>query len=1126
MKNNDFVHLHLHTVYSLLKSSCRIEDIISKAVEFNQKSVAITDISSMYGVIKFYKEAKKHGIKPIIGCEIQLSQFSYIVLLCKNNIGYRNLIQIVSKISVNENKTYANFDILRKFSEGIICLSGNISEDEIANSAYSAAENKILKLKEIFDNDFYLEFQNHNLKSENFLNDVKKQICQKYNINPVATNNVYYINQEDFKIREALNCISLGKTFDERKIYNSCNEYYIKSSEEMSEALGSIPNAIENTVKIAESCNVEFQTGKIILPEYKIDGVYDNRQYFINLCKKGCIERYGNPMPEVVKERLKHELSVIIKMGYTDYYLIVRDFVMYAKNSGIPVGPGRGSGAGSLCAYACKITEIDPIKYSLLFERFLNPERVSMPDFDIDFGIIGRNKVKEYVISKYGSDRVCDVVTFDTLKSRSAIRDVSRIFAVDNYIVNEILQSLDPEIQSIKENLQKNPKLQIKYNSSSIIKKIIDYSSNIEDIPRNTSIHASAVVIAADPVTNLVPLMYGEDGVFMSQYPMEDIDYLGLLKFDFLGLRNLTIIDNCVKDIKKSHPEFDENNLPESLEVYNMLSKGDCEGVFQLESGGMINLLKKMKPCKLEDIIAAISLFRPGPMKSIPKYLENRKDPGNIKYDIPQLKPILDETYGVIIYQEQVMMICREIAGYSFGRADIVRRAMAKKKKSEMEKERKIFVFGEEGSQTCTGAIAHGVPKEKAEKLFDTISGFASYAFNKSHAASYAYLAYKTAYLKYFYFEEYFSALMNSCIGNQEKLHEYLKYCMRRSYSIEKPDINRSDSYFKKDVNKIKFGLYAIKGIGINEAGAIETERKKGGYFLSFEDFVFRMSDYRLSRNTIISLIHSGAMDNFNSNRRQMESSIDTILKSAYDKINELSGQMDLFGNINGMAKAKFEYPNLEEYSKNDLFRMEEDATGICFPNDTTEKYEWMKKIIHTEYLDDISNDISKKSLEYKTHYVFARIVGVKNILTRNGEKMAMVDFDDSKSEKRLPVFSNLYKRVSSKLNLWNYLCLTVRIKQKNGRSELEISNIIACEDLERFLQNGVLYIKLNSNEALKIKQIIEINKKYKGNCKLKFVLSDINKIFIPRNYNYVRICKNYFDEISKIVNKENIKFS
>ena len=890
MRDDEFVNLHVHTEYSLLDGVCRITELIKRVREMGQTAVAITDHGNMYGAVEFWNEAKKNGIRPIIGCEVYAAPRSrfdrdakidpspyHLVLLCENNEGYRNLVKLVSYASLEGfyNRPRVDMELLRKYHSGLICLSGCIAGEIprlLLDGEYEKAKQKALEYEEIFGKgNFYIEVQNHGIIREMRVLPSLYRLSAETGIPLAATNDCHYITKSDAEMQDIMLCIQTGKTLGEPGgIGFETNEFYLKSAGEMRELFPAHPEAVTNTVKIAERCDVSFEFGKIKLPKYTMEGVDDNAAFLRELCRNGLYEKYGDSPSEETISRMEYELSVITSMGYTDYYLIVWDFIKYAREHNIPVGPGRGSGAGSLCAYCIGITGIDPIKYDLLFERFLNPERVSMPDFDIDFCIEGRQSVKDYVVRRYGEDCVSEIIAFDTLKARAAVRDVGRVMGISYKLCDKEAKLIDPR-DTIYSAMSSSEELSIMYRSDRSVRELLDMARSIEGMPRHASTHAAGVVISAVPLSDLVPLQRNDDSV-VTQYTMTVLESLGLLKMDFLGLRNLTVIRDAVNEIHRSAPDFDINNIPiDDPAVYEMMSRGDTCGVFQFESDGMTKRLMELCPERLEDLIVIISLYRPGPMKSIPVYIENKKHPEKVKYKHPLLKPVLESTYGCIVYQEQVMEICRRLAGYSYGHADIVRRAMAKKKHDVMLKERESFV---------SGAAKNGVPENTANEIFDEMVSFASYAFNKSHAAAYAYLAYQTAYLKCHYCGVYMSALMSSVMSSTDKLTEYINACKNYGIDIHRPDINRSMKGFTYKNGGIYFGLLAIKNAGSGLADRIISERQHGD-FKSLQDLCERLDCRELNKKALENIIKSGALDGLGLNRRQMLESYEMILDRA-----------------------------------------------------------------------------------------------------------------------------------------------------------------------------------------------------------------------------------------------------
>jgi len=883
-----FVHLHLHTEYSLLDGACKIKDIPARILELGQSACAITDHGVMYGCVQFYKELKKHGIKPITGCEIYVAPGSrfdknrvdgnayyHLVLLCKNEIGYKNLIKIVSKAFTEGfyTKPRADIDLLSKYNEGLIALSGCLGgyiPQKIVNGDYDGAKEHAMLLQSIFGEDnFYLEIQDHGIADEKKVALTLKRLSRETGIPLVATNDAHYITSDDSKTHSVLTSIQTNNSLE-----FETEEFYIKSYDEMYSLFSDIPEALENTVNIAERCKFDFDFGKMYLPAFIPDDGSSAYDYFIKNCHNGLDKRLKSYEDLGVKvdaneysERLKMEIEVIVKMGFVEYFLIVADYVSYAKSKGIPVGPGRGSGAGSLAAYCLGITDVDPIKYNLLFERFLNPERVSMPDFDVDFCYERRGEVIDYVSERYGRERVTQIITFGTMAARAAIRDAARALEIPYSDADTVAKLIPRELNvTIDKALNDVPELNNIYNENPTVKRLIDVAKKLEGMPRNASTHAAAVVISDKSVDEYVPLSLN-GGVVVTQYNMNEIADLGLLKMDFLGLRNLTIISNAVERIRQNDPGFDIEKISlEDEKTFKMLSSGETEGVFQLESAGMKSLIMRLEPKSIEDITAAISLYRPGPMDSIPKYIENRRNPAGIKYLDDRLKDILDVTNGCVVYQEQVMQIFRVLAGYSYGRADVVRRYMSKKKVAEMEEEKQYFLYGkkrDDGSIECEGAIAGGVSEANALKIYDEMSEFAKYAFNKSHACAYSVIAYRTAYLKCHYPKEYMSALITAVLDNETKVASYISEMGKHGIKVLSPCVNKSGIDFVVEGDNIRFGLLAIKNIGRNVLTKIIEERSINGEYKDFEDFLSRTIDFDVYEKVVENLIKSGAFDCF-----------------------------------------------------------------------------------------------------------------------------------------------------------------------------------------------------------------------------------------------------------------------
>ncbi len=923
----DFVHLHLYSEYSLLKGACRIKELVNKVKGLGQTAVAITDCGVLFGAIEFYKECEKQGIKPIIGCEMPSGE----VLLCKNNEGYQNLVKIVSEIN---NECVRDIDILsviEKYNKGIIALSGGLNGEiflSFLNGDYDRGVRRINWLKSIFAEDFYLELCDYGDTDSKAVLSKIIAVSKEYNIELVATNNVYYVNQNDYDIYEILSCISKGTTLNEYKSKDGTHfNRHILSTEEVNSVFSQFSTAVENTKIIADKCNVKFEFGTKKLPEYKIDT--DHFEYLKNLCRKGMVEKYGRKPSTDIVERIKYELDTIFAMGYVDYYLIVWDFINYARSKGISVGPGRGSGAGSIVAYLIGITGIDPIKYNLIFERFLNPERVSMPDFDIDFCYVRRQEVIDYLYEKYGHDHVAQIVTFGTLAARAAVRDVGRVMDLPNSYVDTIAKLVPNELGvTLDRALEISDDLRRIVREDYNARLLIENAKRIEGLPRHTSTHAAGVVVTGERVDNFVPVTQTRDGM-ITQYTMTLLEELGLLKIDLLGLRNLTIIDDAVNLIKKSNPDFSIESIPlDDKKTLDMFSKGKTEGVFQFESDGMKSVLRRLKPTSLEDLIAVISLYRPGPRDSIPQYIQNRHNPQNIKYLTPELKPILEVTYGCLVYQEQVMQVFRNLAGYSFGRADVVRRAMSKKKHDVMESERANFI---------KGAKDRGINEDVSNKIFNEMTSFASYAFNKSHAAAYALVSYRTAWLKANYPLEYMSALFTSVCGNTDKTAKYAVECNTMGIKLFPPSVNNSEKSFAPFEGGIIFPLSAVKNVGTLLSDSVVNNREEKGEFKSLSDFCNRINGRELNAKSLEWLIKCGAFDNIDSNRKKAFLMSENILDNVHNRARfELKGQINLFGTEKRSVDS--EEIDCEDYTLSEKVSFENSAIGVSFSRVAKEK--------------------------------------------------------------------------------------------------------------------------------------------------------------------------------------------
>ncbi|MCK5812505.1 MAG: DNA polymerase III subunit alpha [Clostridiales bacterium] len=1008
---SNFVHLHLHTEFSLLDGAIRIEKLMEKVKNAGMKAVAITDHGVMYGVIDFYNEAIKNNIKPIIGCEVYTAKRTrfdketrldadsgHLVLLAKNNIGYHNLVKVVS-YAFTEGFYYkprVDYDLLEKYSEGIICLSACLSGDiptHLMNNDYEGAKKIAIKLNNIYGKDhFYLEMQNNGVKEQNLINQQLIKLSKETNIPLVITNDAHYLDKKDATVHDVLLCIQTGKKVnDEDRMSFPSSEFYVKTEEEMSKAFPNAKEAMENTGKISDMCNVTFEFDQLQLPEFIIKGVNDHKAYLLKLVNEGLKDKYKDKITDTHKNRAKEELKTISNLGYTDYFLIVHDFIRYAKENDIMVGPGRGSAAGSIVSYSLGITNIDPIKYDLLFERFLNKERVSMPDIDIDFCYENRQRVIDYVINKYGDDKVCQIITFGTMGARGAIRDVGRALDLSYAETDQIAKMIPFTLGiNIEEALDINRELQNMYDNDERISNLIDTSRLLEGISRHSSTHAAGVVITKKSVNEYVPVQLNDENI-VTQFPMETLEKLGILKMDFLGLRTLTVMRDCVrlvkdifnKDIDLYNMEFDDKN------VYSLISRGETTGVFQLESAGMTSFMKDLSPTNLEDIIAGISLYRPGPMDQIPRYLKNKITTDNIEYHHESLKPILDVTYGCMVYQEQVIRIVRDLAGYTMAHADIVRRAMSKKKTKVMDAERKIFI---------KGALEKGISEKISNIIFDEMMDFASYAFNKSHAAAYAVIAYQTAFLKHYYPVLFMASSLNSFVNHKEKVSIYIRECEKMAIKVLPPDVNTSSSRFSVEGSNIRFGLSAIKNVGSKAAKAIYSERILNGDYIDFIDFCERASKLDVNKKCVESMIKSGCFINFKENKRQLVASFEKILDSinSQEKRN-IKGQVSLFetGNKNYTT---YTFPKMDEFDVNMLLNMEKDMLGLYVTGNPLQEY---KDIIEKKVTFNSNEKMTEEEFDHNRYYdgksviVAGIISSISKKLTRNNAMMAFIEIDD-----------------------------------------------------------------------------------------------------------------------------------
>ncbi len=1144
-----FTHLHVHTEYSLLDGCCRIKQLIDAVAEIGQKSIAITDHGVMYGAVDFYKYAKSKGIKPIIGCEVYVaprsrfdkqkgldSSYSHLLLLCESNEGYSNLIKLVSAGFTEGfySKPRVDRELLSKYSKGIIalsaCLAGEIPK-EILNGNYEKAKQTALWYRETFGkNNYFLELQDHGIREQKIVNSAILRISKETGIPIAATNDVHYIRAEDYRMHKVLLCVQTGsKITDENALEFKTNEFYLKTADEMAELFKDVPEAIENTVKIAERCNVEFEFGKIKLPRVDI-GERDHFEYFKEKCIEGMHRIYGeNPTPEVL-DRLDYELSVINRMGYVDYYLIVADFVNYAKKNGIPVGPGRGSGAASLAAYCIGITGIDPIKYDLYFERFLNPERVSMPDFDIDFCYVNRQRVIDYVIEKYGGDRVCQIVTFGTMAARAAIRDVGRALDVPYAICDRTAKLIPQSVgMTISRALEGSKELRELYENDSQVRELIDMSVKLEGMPRHASTHAAGVVISDRPVAEYVPLAVNDEAV-VTQYTMSGLEELGLLKMDFLGLRNLTVIEDTQKYIRRYNPNFDIEKIPlDDAKTYNMMGKGLTDGVFQFESDGMKNVLRQFAPSSIEDLTAILSLYRPGPMDSIPKYIHNRHNPQDITYETPLLKPILEVTYGCIVYQEQVMQVFRTLAGYSLGRADIVRRAMAKKKHEVMRKEREFFIFGEKdenGKVITEGAVNRGVSKEAAERTFDDMSSFSSYAFNKAHAAAYSFVAYRTAYLKCHYPAEYFAALMTSMMDSASKISLYTSNCRRSGIQILPPCVNRSEGGFIPENGAIRFGLMAVKNLGLGIIERLIKEREANGEYTSMYDFCLRNYAREFNRKALEGLIKSGAMDALEDNRRQMLYNIEGVLAAVENERRySAEGQLNLFEEMG--SPNVFVPEKMEEMEEALRLELEKEATGLYLSGHPMNKY---TAFLNAMGLCEICDIISGKHSDGQMVAIGGIISRLKVKQLKNNNLIASAVIEDISASLPVTIFAKTYAEYKHLLTANVPVILTGKISEREDRDteiicqRVEVIPETAAElSLPKKQFKSGLYIKLPSIEHPDFQKVKRVLYNYKGDCPVIIYCTENSRKLEAKELR-ISPCEALITELSGILGDKNIK--
>ncbi len=1159
----EFVHLHVHTEYSLLDGACRIPALVSRAKELGQKSLAITDHGVMYGVVDFYKECKKQGIHPVIGCEVYVAPRTrfdkvhridtspyHLVLLCENETGYQNLIAMVSKASIEGfySKPRVDLELLRMHHEGLICLSACLAGQiprRLMEKDYDAARETALLYREIFGpENYYLEIQDHGiLEQKQILPDLYR-LSEETGIPLVATNDVHYVRQEDHRMQSVLICIQTNHTVNDKSDMEfQTQEFYLKSRQEMETLFPGHQAALDNTAKIAQRCQLDFTFGVTKLPFFRAPTQEDNATYFKRMCYEGLKKHYGSqPAPEI-RERLEYELDVIIKMGYVDYYLIVYDFIRYAKTHDVPVGPGRGSGAGSLCAYCIGITGIDPIRYNLLFERFLNPERVSMPDFDIDFCYEKRQQVIDYVVEKYGADHVAQIITFGTMAARGALRDVGRALAIPYAQVDTVAKMVPNELHmTLDKALKVSKDFKRMYDEDSSIHELIDMARKLEGMPRHASTHAAGVVITRDPVDTYVPVQKNEEAI-LTQFPMTTLEELGLLKMDFLGLRTLTVLSDAEKMIRTYQPDFSVSRIPpDDKDVFKMLAAGQTEGVFQFESGGMRSVLVGLGPESIEDLIAVISLYRPGPMDSIPKYIENRHHPEKVTYKHPKLASILDVTYGCIVYQEQVMQICRELAGFSYGRADLVRRAMSKKKADVMQKERQNFIYGlydEDGTCQVRGCVHNGVSEEIASDIFSEMSSFASYAFNKSHAAAYAVVAYQTAYLKCHYPKEFMAALLTSVLESTSKVTGYIEECSRLHISVLPPDIAESGMGFTVSDQGIRFGLLAIKNLGRSVIADIIEQRQKGP-FVNFSDFCERMHGRDLNRRAMESLIKCGAFDRFGANRRQLLVGYESI-SSGLDAVKQknLEGQLGFFDTMEDAPLEEYDFPDIEDFPFMERLNLEKEVTGMYLSGHPLKEYAEMIPLLGTAKI----SHVALEEYDNKRVDILCIVSARQSKATRSGDTMAFLTVEDTTGSIETLVFPKALQQYGQLLTVGSVVVVSGRIsvreeeepkllcervstieerqaqKTRSGPSSGK-GTVVAAEKGKR----PGLYLKLLSRQGEQMEKTQNLLEIFEGQTPVYVFFQDTQKVSLAPRSLWVFVNDVLLRQLMELLGENNVK--
>ncbi len=1147
-----FVHLHVHSEYSLLDGACRISSMMDRVKELGQDAIAITDHGVMYGCIDFYKAAKAAGVKPIIGCEVYVARRGmedrvhgvdnkpyHLVLLCKDRKGYENLCLLVSEAYIRGfyGKPRVDLELLEKHHEGLIatsaCLAGGVAQF-LRQEDYAAAKDYALKMAEIFGQDnFYLEMQDHGIPEQRAVNQGILRLNRETGLPLIVSNDAHYLRKEDAKMQDVLICIQTGTTLDNpnRKLEFETDEFYLKSEDELRQLFPGCDEAFENTVKIAQRCNLDFVFNEYHLPSFPVPQGYTNEEYFRKLCMDGFRERYPQGSAEYL-QRLEYEIGVISRMGYVNYYLIVWDFIRYAKESGIPVGPGRGSGAASIVAYCLHITEVDPMKYALIFERFLNPERVSMPDFDTDFCQERRGEVIDYVMRKYGTDHVAQIATFGTMAARGAIRDVGRALNF-TYAETDVVAKLVPTMPlhiTLKDALTVSPKLKEMYDADERVRLLIDTAMSLEGMPRNTSTHAAGVVITADPVSSYVPLSKNDDTI-VTQYTMTTIEELGLLKMDFLGLRNLTVIEDAQRQIREFDPTFDIDKVPDDdPETFAMLAEGKTQGVFQLESAGITSVCINMKPTSIEDMTAIVALYRPGPMDSIPTFIANKLDSRKIRYKTPLLEPILKVTYGCIVYQEQVIEIFRSLGGYTMGQADNIRRAISKKKMKVIESERKVFVYGDP-EQGISGAMAKGVSEAVAQSIYDEIVAFANYAFNKAHAVCYAVVSYQTAYLKCHYPKQYMAALMTSVLDSAGKISGYIAECKELGIDTLPPSINHSDDHFTVEGDSIRFGLGAVKNVGHGLIRSMVAKRNEGGLFRSLEDFLQRMEEGELNKRAAENFIKCGAMDCFGHHRSELLAVYDSMMDSvSSSRKKNLEGQMGMFAMLEDDKAAAIPIPKMPELDKAEMMLMEKETTGIYLSGHPMDDYRQLLRNTHVVAISSL--------MEEGNSYTDDQIVSVAGIVqslkmktTRNNSMMAYVTVEDDTAAIEMLAFSNVITQYGGYLKENAPVVVTGRLSLRDDKEpQIVINRARPISDFAKEApameqqapvgkQGGTLYLRLPTEEGKLFPKIRAILNMFPGECTTVVYFADTKQ----RRGTRCAIDSRMLDELKCILGNENV---